>query len=232
MARLSPSVIGAVAHFISKLWIKSFRVDIRVHPKVIVENQYIHAFWHDKQFAPIMLLANSALGKGKHACFVSASYDGEMLAQWLKRLGYKLVRGSSSKKALSGLVNLINITKEGYSVGITADGPRGPFHKAKTGAAYIAYKSGIGLLPLGVAYSCKWKFNKAWDKYQLPLPFAKAVIYIGEPMHITDISDMDSVVAQVNKAIDHSDAQALKILEDSEEGVGFAKLPSRRSDPA
>lgn len=224
MARLSPNVVGAVGHFISKLLVKSLRVDIRVHPKVTIEDQYVHAFWHDKQFAPIMLLNKSALGKGKHACFVSASGDGEMLAQWLKRLGYKLVRGSSSRKALSGLVNLINITKEGYSVGITADGPRGPYHKSKSGAAYIAYKAGIGLLPLGIAYSSKWQFNKSWDKYQLPKPFAKAVIYIGEPLHLTDISDMESVMAQVDKAIDACDAQAVKILEDGEEGLGFVRL--------
>lgn len=224
MARISPSVIGAVGHFISKLLVKSLSVDIRVHPKVIIEQQYVHAFWHDKQFAPIMLLANSALGKGKHACFVSASGDGEMLAQWLKRLGYHLVRGSSSRKALSGLVNLINITKEGYSVGITADGPRGPYHKAKSGAAYIAYKAGIGLLPLGIAYSSKWQFNKSWDKYQLPKPFAKAVIYIGEPLHFSDISDMDAIIAQVDKAIDASDLKALHILQDTTVGEAFVRL--------
>lgn len=224
MARISPKLIGAVGHFMSQCLVKTLRVDIRVHPSVVVENQYIHAFWHDKQFAPIMLLANSAFGKGKHACFVSASNDGEMLAQWLKRLGYKLVRGSSSRKALSGLVNLINITKEGYSVGITADGPRGPAHKAKTGAAYIAYKAGIGLLPIGVAYSAKWQFNKAWDKYQLPKPFAKAVIYVGEPIAITDMSDTDSVIANVDKEINASDLQALKILENDSESAKFIKL--------
>jgi lysophospholipid acyltransferase (LPLAT)-like uncharacterized protein len=214
MARLSPKLVGAVGHFISRLLVKTLRVDIRVHPNVVVPNQHIFAFWHDKQFAPIMLLANSALGQGKHACFVSASGDGEMLAEWLKRLGYRLVRGSSSRKALSGLVNLIGITKEGYSVGITADGPRGPWHQAKTGAAFVAYKAGIGLIPLGVAYSSKWQFNKSWDKYQLPKPFAKAVIYIGEPLEISDIIEMDKVVAQVNHAIDASDRKALEILED------------------
>ncbi|MBI2791438.1 MAG: lysophospholipid acyltransferase family protein [Gammaproteobacteria bacterium] len=214
MARLSPKLVGAIGHFISRLLVKTLSVDIRVHPNVVVPNQHIFAFWHDKQFAPIMLLANSALGQGKHACFVSASGDGEMLAQWLKRLGYRLVRGSSSRKALSGLVNLIGITKEGYSVGITADGPRGPWHQAKTGAAFVAYKAGIGLIPLGVAYSSKWQFNKSWDKYQLPKPFAKAVIYIGEPLLITDIKDMDAVIASVNQAIDKSDVHALEILED------------------
>ncbi|MBS0287145.1 MAG: lysophospholipid acyltransferase family protein [Proteobacteria bacterium] len=225
MARISPALVGAVGHVISKLLVKTLRVDIRVHPKVVIENQYIHAFWHDKQFAPIMLLANSAFGKGKHACFVSASGDGEMLAQWLKRIGYKLVRGSSSRKALSGLVNLIAITKDGYSVGITADGPRGPYHKAKTGAAYIAYKAGIGLLPIGVAYSAKWQFNKSWDKYQLPKPFAKTVIYVGEPLAITDISDMDSVISAVDQAIDASDATAHEILTGNINiGVALAKI--------
>jgi lysophospholipid acyltransferase (LPLAT)-like uncharacterized protein len=187
-------------------------VHIQTHPQVNVPLQHIFAFWHDKQFAPIMLLARSALGGGKHACFVSASNDGEMLAQWLHCLGYRLVRGSSSKKALSGLVNLINITKEGYSVGITADGPRGPMHQAKSGAAFIAYKAGIGLIPLGVAYSRKWQFHKAWDKYQLPKPFSRVVLYIDQPLHINDIENMPAVVARVNQAIDQADKQALSLL--------------------
>ena len=225
MARISPNLVGAIAHIFSKIWVKTLRVEIRVHPKVVVENQYIHAFWHDKLFAPIMLLANSSFGKGKHACFVSFSADGEMLAQWLKRLGYKLVRGSSSRKALSGLVNLIEITKEGYSVGITADGPRGPYHKAKSGAAFIAHKAGIGILPLGVAFSSKWQFNKSWDKFQFPKPFAKTIVYVGEPLAITDISDMDSILERLNNAIDASDQTAQAILDDSKVGELYFPLP-------
>jgi len=217
MKLLSPSFIGGFAHFLSQLIVKTLRVDICVHPNVVVERQHIYAFWHDKQFAPIMLLAKSKLGQGKHACLVSASGDGEMLSEWLKRLGYRLVRGSSSRKALSSLVNLIAVTKEGYSVGITADGPRGPIYKAKTGPAFIAYKAGVGLIPLGVAYSAKWQFNKSWDKYQLPKPFAKTVIYIGEPLAITDISDMDKVLESVDQAINDSDQKALQILEGREE---------------
>lgn len=214
MKVLSPTFIGGFAHFISRLLVKTLRVDICVHPNVAIERQYIYGFWHDKQFAPIMLLAKSKLGQGKHACLVSASGDGEILSEWLKRLGYRLVRGSSSRKALSSLVNLIAVTKEGYSVGITADGPRGPMYKAKTGPAFIAYKAGVGLIPLGVAYSAKWKFNKSWDKYQLPKPFAKTIIYIGEPLAITDLSDTESVLARVDQAINDSDQKALQLLED------------------
>ena len=224
MKLLSPSFIGGFAHLVSQLLVKTLRVEICVHPNVEIQRQYIYGFWHDKQFAPIMLLAKSPLGQGKHACFVSASGDGEMLAQWLKRLGYRLVRGSSSKKALSGLVNLIAVTKEGYSVGITADGPRGPWHKSKSGAAFIAYKSEVGLIPLGVAYSAKWQFNKSWDKYQLPKPFAKTIIYIGEPLQISDISDMDALTARVDAAIDICDQKALQILQGDRGSLPLVKL--------
>jgi lysophospholipid acyltransferase (LPLAT)-like uncharacterized protein len=217
MKLLTPTFIGNFAHCISQLLVKTLRVEIYVHPKVEIERQYIYGFWHDKQFAPIMLLAKSQLGQGKHACLVSASGDGEMLSAWLKRLGYHLIRGSSSRKALSSLVNLIAATKEGYSVGITADGPRGPRYFAKTGAAFIAYKAGVGLVPIGVAYSSKWQFDRSWDKYQLPRPFAKTIIYIGEPLTITDISEMESVLASVNQAIIHSDQIALAILNERQE---------------
>ncbi len=98
-------------------------------------------FWHDKQFATITLL--SKFGIEKRAGLVSASRDGDMLASWIKRLGYHVVRGSSSKKALSSLVNLLAAAKEGYSFGIAADGPRGPQFVAKSGLSFLAYKAGL-----------------------------------------------------------------------------------------
>ena len=79
------------------------------------------------------------------------------------------------------MVKLLNAAKEGYSVGIAADGPRGPRYQAKSGLAFLAYKTGIEIVPLGVAFSSKWLFKKAWDKYQFPLPFCKFPFILENP---------------------------------------------------
>jgi len=211
MSAFAHKIVGSVAYFGTKLLVKSLRAKLYQHPSVNQQQQCVYGFWHDKQFTPIMLLAG--FGHGKYAALVSASKDGELLASWLSKLGYHLIRGSSSRKALSGLVNLIAAAKQGYKIGIAADGPRGPRHQAKAGTAYIAYKAKIPFVPLGVAYSSKWQFDKAWDKYQLPKPFSKLVFYFGEPIYITDLSDLDVLNQQVTQAIHAADRSAQQILQ-------------------
>jgi lysophospholipid acyltransferase (LPLAT)-like uncharacterized protein len=209
MRLLSPQFIGSFAHYASQLLVKTLRVQICWHPDMEPTNQYAYGFWHDKHFTPIMLLTK--WGKGKHVGLVSASRDGEMLATWLSLLGYHVVRGSSSRKGRSGLVNLLRAVKEGYCIGIAADGPRGPRYEAKAGLSYLAVKTGLQVVPVGAAVSAKYQFKKSWDQYQLPLPFAKAVVYFGEPLTITETNDEAN--ALIAKAINVADAKAKLILE-------------------
>lgn len=211
MSAFAHKIVGSVAYFGTKLLVKSLRAKLYQHPSVNHQQQCVYGFWHDKQFTPIMLLAG--FGHGKYAALVSASNDGNLLAGWLSKLGYHLVRGSSSRKALSGLVNLISAAKQGYKIGIAADGPRGPRHQAKAGAAYIAFKAKIPLVPLGVAYSSKWQFDKAWDKYQLPKPFSTLTFYFGEPIYVHDCNDLEALNQQVTEAIQLADQKAQQILQ-------------------
>lgn len=204
-----PGLVGAFAHYVSQLLIKTLRVQYALHPNVVMDKQYAYGFWHDKQFAPITLMPK--FGGNKRAGLVSASRDGDMLASWIKRLGYHVVRGSSSRKALSGLVNLLAAAKEGYSFGIAADGPRGPKYVAKSGISFLACKAGVEIVPVGVAFSSKWQF-KSWDQYQLPKPFAKIIIYVGEPLSITDPTKIDEVTHQFENALIEADKQAEQVL--------------------
>lgn len=205
------TIIGTIAHYVSQLLVKSLRVTYCFHPEADPYNQYVYGFWHGMQFAPVMLM--SKLGRQKQIALVSASKDGEILATWLKHVGYHVVRGSSSRKAISSLVKLITAAKQGYSVGIAADGPRGPNEEAKAGVAFVAYKSQLHFVPLGVAYSKKWQFSKSWDKYQLPHPLAKVVLYFGQPMLVADIDNIDERNNDVAAAINFAQQQAKRILE-------------------
>ena len=116
-----------------------------------------------------------------------------------------------AKKRLA--VKLLNAAKEGYSVGIAADGPRGPSHEAKAGLAFLAYKAGIEIVPFGVAYSSKFQFQKAWDKYQLPKPFSKVIFYLGEPLNMPNIDNINEANTMVAQAINAAELKANLILE-------------------
>lgn len=209
--KLSPKFIGKIAYYGARFIRSTLKLKVQYHPKTEPKKQYIFCFWHDKQFTPVMFL--DSLGITKQAAFVSASNDGEILATWLKKMDYDVVRGSSNRKAISGMVQMIKKARQGFTIGVAADGPRGPRYEAKAGAAYVALKSNVELVPLGVAYSRKWQFNKAWDKYQLPKFFSKVAFYFGEPLEITEEWLTESGAVQLKSLIDHADACAKQLLE-------------------
>lgn len=209
MRILKPSHIGNIAHYASQLLIKTVNVQMAMDPAYHPKNQYVYGFWHDKHFVPVLLVSKYS---HRYAGLVSASRDGEILSTWLRRLGYEIIRGSSSRKAISSFLKLLGIIKKGYNVGIAADGPRGPRHEAKSGVAFLAYKSGMPFVPLGVANASAWCFQKSWDKYELPRPFSKSVIYFGKPIMIDNLEDQVAINEQIRQAINHADEQAKKIL--------------------
>lgn len=214
---ISPRFIGNFAYCIGQFLIRTLRCKIYSHPAIEQKQQYIYAFWHDKQFAAIMLMPR--FGSQKKVGLVSPSRDGEMLSVWLTRMGYEVVRGSSSKKSISSLVKLLDKMKAGYTVGIAADGPRGPRHEAKAGVAFLAHKSGVKIVPMGVAFTPNLCFKKSWDQYQLPLPFSKTVIYVGKPIEMPDLQDIESINERMADVLKAADKKAARLLAGEPETV-------------
>lgn len=208
--RIHPKFIGKIAYYGAVFIRKTLKLKVQYHSKAVPKKQYIFCFWHDKQFTPVMFL--DKLGIEKQAAFVSASNDGEILATWLKKMHYDVVRGSSNRKAISGMVQMIKKAKQGFTIGIAADGPRGPRYHAKAGAAFVAYKSNIELVPLGIAYSKKWVFSKAWDQYQLPKFFSKVAFYFGEPVKVSEEWVSEEGARRLQAMICDADSKALAIL--------------------
>lgn len=210
LMRLPPQVIGNLAYYLGKLLLKTQHVETVFHPQFNENDNGIFGFWHDKQLAPLLLFAKYA--NRKRVALVSPSYDGQIIATWLRRLGYSVVKGSSNKSPRTSLVKLIDAAQNGFCVGIAADGPRGPRYQAKSGLAFIAHKSDLPIVPVGVAYSKKWIAQKAWDKFQFPLPFSKIVFYVGAPFWVKVLEGQETN-AKISEAILAADKTAQKILQ-------------------
>ena len=93
----------------------------------------IFTFWHGTQFYPTYLLMNESI-----TILSSKSLDGQMQAKILKRFGYNIIAGSSSRGGIAALKGLIKTIKDGNDIAIAVDGPRGPYHKAKPGLTLIS----------------------------------------------------------------------------------------------
>ena len=143
---------------------------------------------------------------------VSHSKDGENMAKAVRFLGYNVKRGSSSRGGAAGLIALIKAVREGRSVVLAVDGPRGPRGTCKPGIVRLAQKTGVPLYPVGVATSKKWTFEKSWNKTYIPLPFSRQVVLVGEPFLFPPSStdeEMEKHCRSVEKALiqAHDEAQ-------------------------
>jgi hypothetical protein len=145
---------------------------------------FIYCIWHGKILIPIFTHRYENI----HA-MVSLHADGEMIAQTLHRLGYRTIRGSSTRGAQRAVVEMIRALKQKKICAIMPDGPKGPRHVFKPGAISIAQKSGAYLLPFTFACSNPFRFN-SWDRFTIMLPFSKSVAIYGEPIAVpADLKD-------------------------------------------
>ena len=143
----------------------------------------IYAFWHDRIFAGTYFFRGRGI-----VVLTSQSTDGEYIARFIQRFGYGAVRGSSSRGGVAGLVEMIRLMRAGLPAAMTVDGPRGPRYEAKAGAALLAKKTGCPLVPF-IVEPLRRVTLKSWDKMQIPLPFTRALVAIGEPIDVP--ADMD-----------------------------------------
>ena len=114
---------------------------------------------------------------------ISRSRDGEYVARLAAWLGFKNVRGSSTRGGTGALKELIRKIKNGEIGGMLADGPQGPARVAKMGSVVLARDAEVPLIPVLWGADRCWMFN-SWDRYLFPKPFARVVIYYAEPVWI------------------------------------------------
>lgn len=155
----------------------------------------IYAFWHGR-----LLLLAARLRDRRAGVLISLSEDGDLMARAAERLGYRPVRGSSSRGGREGLRDLESLLDSGHSVALTPDGPRGPRHRAQMGAVVLASRSGKPILPLSAAARSAWTL-RSWDRFQIPRPGTRAVIAFGEPLAVPEAEDLEPWRRRLEEAL-------------------------------
>ena len=158
----------------------------------IAAGPVIPVFWHQHQlFCTRFLLAQRA--RGLVAGFlISPSVDGEIPAMIARREGAHVLRGSSSSSGARVLRDNFMALREGISPAITPDGPYGPRYVFKPGAILAAQLSGRPMLPLAFHASRVFRF-RTWDRFVLPLPFARVAIAVGAPRYVPKVLDAQAL---------------------------------------
>ena len=164
------------------------------HPEAIKPGTgpFIFCVWHNRLPLCLILYRHYLRHKNlphRMAAIVSASKDGGVVARIIEHFGVQPVRGSSSRRGPQALLELTTWAERGYDLAFTPDGPRGPRYVVQAGAIALAQVTGLPLAP--ASYHLRWKIClKSWDRFQIPLPFGRVEVKMGEPMHVPrDASD-------------------------------------------
>jgi lysophospholipid acyltransferase (LPLAT)-like uncharacterized protein len=187
----------AVGFRLLQLWARTLRYEIDDRAGVIgtpVSENFIGALWHNRLLIfPFVLRRFFVHRHG--AALISASRDGELLADAIKRFGFDIVRGSSSRLGASAILQLADVLASGRDVVITPDGPRGPPYELGPGIIFLAQKSGAAVVPINMEYSSCWRI-KSWDRFIVPRPFARVRVIIGAPYRVKSTSTDDEFEAE------------------------------------
>ena len=136
----------------------------------------IHCFWHED--LPFLCWTH----RGRNArVMVSRHDDGDIVARLLSVLGFRPVRGSTTRGGSAALREMARGAD--CDLAITPDGPRGPRRKVQLGVIQLAALTGLPIIPMSVAFE-RCKRLRSWDRMALPRPFTRAVVVFHEPMTV------------------------------------------------
>ena len=214
--RITLALVPPIAALLIRLLGLTLRYEDRAEPGVTpgyaIPGPVVFAFWHRSLLACAHRFRNLDI-----AILISSSFDGELIARTVELLGFRAIRGSSSRGGASGLRNMQLAYAEGHRCAITADGPRGPVFLAKPGTAQLANSVGARpdtrlstiAEPTGTWVGCfyalpdrAWQL-RSWDRFLIPKPFSRVVLTW--PTHVPA---GEVTTATVQAALDRAVAMA------------------------
>jgi len=179
-----------------RLWARTLRLEVEDPHDVVAfvkQQPVIFAIWHNRLLMLPRVFDPSFPTRQSYG-LISASRDGDLIAQFIERSGYGTIRGSSSRKGVIALRQLVETLRADGNVLVTPDGPRGPVYQVSQGIIFLAQKSGAPIVPIHMEYSSAWRL-KSWDRFVVPRPFAKLRAIVGAPIPIAPLEGAEQFEA-------------------------------------
>jgi len=164
--------------FLGYTWRIEVRGEERLKEAREISNQVVFSFWHGR----LLVLSFTHRHRNIHV-LASEHLDGDLMGKTIEWLGFGHLKGSTSKGGARALRQLTSVLRNGFDVGLTVDGPRGPRGVVQQGAVEVARMSGSVVVPVSNSARPRRLFS-SWDRFQFPYPFARVVVEYGEPIII------------------------------------------------
>ena len=203
---------GRVAALALKLLVRTLRFDyFCVGTQVIpAENirlgeRYVFAMWHEYVLLPIF-----KFGHPNMAGLVSKHADGQLLGHLLGSVRMGMVAGSTNRGGVEAIRQILRDQDVHRHLVVTPDGPRGPRRVAQVGVVYIASRTEMLVVPVGVGFRSAWR-AKSWDRFAVPRPFTRARLITGEPVAIPaglKLAQLEAALAPLQAELERLNALA------------------------
>jgi len=173
-----------VVSFLASLMIRVIGVTWRIEIRGVehldtarkMSERLIFAFWHGR----LLALSWSHRNRNVHV-LASEHYDGDLMGKIIEWLGFGHLKGSTTRGGARALRELKGVLAEGYDIGLTVDGPKGPRGQVQQGATELSRLTSCAVIPISDTARCRKIFD-SWDRFQIPAPFAKVIVEYGEPI--------------------------------------------------
>lgn len=176
--RLGLTMGGAALRSLALTWRFEVRNAQAIESLRDQRRPFIFSLWHGQLLPLLWHHRNQQI-----AVLISEHRDGELVARLARSLGYRLIRGSSTRGGERALLTLVRELQEGQEVAVTPDGPRGPAFTFAPGALVAAQRSRTPILPIAAHASGAWRLG-SWDRFLIPKPFARVTIAYGNAAEV------------------------------------------------
>ncbi len=165
----------------------------------------VYSVWHGH----IWILVRALRGQELRV-MVSEHRDGEVITRVLQRLGFATARGSSTRGGARALLELARVGREGPGdLLLTVDGPRGPAGEVKQGVVFAASRTGLPVVPVGVAADGAWRAG-SWDRHLVPRPFSRVAVAYGDGILVPQDAGREELAARWVPAV----AEGMRLAEE------------------
>jgi lysophospholipid acyltransferase (LPLAT)-like uncharacterized protein len=185
-------VLIVLGFWLYRLWARTLRLQVEDPHSVVAlvgDRPVIFAIWHNRLLM-LPRVFDPCFPTRQSFGLISASGDGDLIAIFIERSGYGTVRGSTSRKGVIALRQMVETLAAGGNILVTPDGPRGPVYQVSQGIVFLAQKSGAPVVPIHMEYSSCWRL-KSWDRFVVPRPFAKLRAIFGAPIAVPPIENTE-----------------------------------------
>jgi len=177
------TLLGRLAGLVIRLVLRTSRWEQQIHPDATAllagRTPFIGVFWHNR----LMLIVALWPKLGPMAMVQSEHGDSRILGTAFADYITRPIWGSTRKNPMAALRGMIAALRDGLSVSLTPDGPRGPRMRCRPGVILAASRTGAPILP--VAWSVRRRrLARSWDRFVIAWPWNRGVGVYGAPIHV------------------------------------------------